>query len=76
MREATGELSSSVIVIGLIAALAAFFFLMVWPYYRQIHMKDESCANAVCDIGHNAQGMATCYSPGDSTNTFECPYRG
>lgn len=80
MKEATGELSSSVIVLSLIAALAAFFFSVLWPWYKEMYAKDESCANAVCDNGYNRHnnGMAYCVAPEDSSlsDPFECPYRG
>lgn len=77
MKEATGELSGTVIIVILIAALAAFFFTVIWPFYEDTFEKDESCANAVCDSGYNSNYMATCYAPGTSSSrTFECPYRG
>ena len=76
MKEATGELSSSVIVLTLIAALAAFFFNIIWPFYEDTFEKDESCANAVCDIGYNSNELAWCHAPGKTTPRFECPYRG
>lgn len=77
MKEATGELSSSVIVLTLIAALAAFFFTVLWPWYENMIAVDESCANAVCDPGYNSNGLAYCKSPDNpSGDTFECPYRG
>lgn len=76
MREATGELNSTLIVVMAIAALAAFFFMWIWPVYRENYMRDESCANAVCDIGHDSNGTAVCYAPGDAGHRFNCPYRG
>lgn len=76
MREATGELNSTLIVVMAIAALAAFFFMFVWPIYKGSYLRDESCANAVCDVGHDENGFAACYTPGDSGHIFDCPYRG
>lgn len=76
MREATGELNITVIVVMAIAALAAFLFLFIWPVYKQAYVKDESCSKAVCDVGHNSKGFATCYIPGEASDKFECPYRG
>ena len=40
MREATGELNSTLIVVMAIAALAAFFFMWIWPVYRENYMRD------------------------------------
>lgn len=76
MKEATGELSGTVVVVVLIAALAAFFFNVVWPFYKDSFKKDESCSNAVCDVGYNSSGLSFCHAPGKSKDIFECPYRG
>ena len=76
MREATGELNITLIVVMAIAALAAFFFIWVWPVYRENYMRDESCADAVCDIGYDSTGLAFCYTPGSPADLFTCPYRG
>ena len=78
MKEATGELSGTVIIVVLIAALAAFFFNVIWPFYDDTFTKDESCANAVCDVGYNSNGLAWCHPPGktSASDRFECPYRG
>lgn len=77
MKEATGELNSTVLVFMAVALLAAFFFTVIWPRIKTNYLRDESCANAICDIGYGENGMATCYAPGGSyTNTFKCPYRG
>ena len=75
MKEATGELSGTVIIVVLIAALAAFFFNFIWPFYGDKFEKDENCSNAVCDSGYNSNGLAWCHAP-NSTTWFECPYRG
>lgn len=76
MKEATGELNSSVLVFMAVALLAAFFFSVIWPNIRSGFLKDESCANAICDPGFNNNLSANCYAPGDTSHIFECPYRG
>ena len=35
MKEATGELNGTLIVVIAIAALSAFFFTVIWPLIRQ-----------------------------------------
>lgn len=76
MKEATGDLSGTVIIVVLIAALAAFFFNFIWPFYEDTLDKDESCSNAVCDSGYNSNGLAWCHPPKNPNDWFECPYRG
>ncbi len=81
MKEATGELTGSVIVVSVVALLTAFFFMFVWPNVKD-NMNDRArCADALCDNGYNSNGMAYCKVPDDSDNPddtpiFECPFRG
>jgi hypothetical protein len=79
MKEATGELAGSVIVVAAVAVLTAFFFTIIWPMVRTGMEDRATCANAVCDIGYNENGMAWCYSPsdtGDDKDFYECPFKG
>lgn len=54
MREATGELNLTVVVVILVAALAALFGFFVFPMMRQNQVNSADCAGAVC----------TCINPG------------
>ena len=77
MKEATGELAGSVIVVAAVAVLTAFFFMIIWPMVKSGMEDRATCANAVCDIGVNGNHMAYCYSPADETRTiYECPFKG
>lgn len=77
MKEATGELNSTVIVVTAVALLAAFFFTVIWPSIEGSLQKTSKCSDAICDVGINANNMADCYSPGDKKKEiFECPYKG
>lgn len=79
MKEATGELNSSVIVITAVAMLAAFFFMVIWPNIRGDLQTTSRCSDAVCDVGYNKNNMTYCYTPGTNKKNpevFECPYRG
>ena len=76
MKEATGELNSTVLVVMAVALLAAFFFTVIWPTIKANYLRDESCANAICDYGFNSDLLAYCYAPGDTSHVFECPYKG
>ncbi len=76
MKEATGELTGSVIVVSAVAVLTVFFFTFLWPrVIKQNLVDDSTCANAVCDRGYNANHMVTCRHP-VREEYFECPFRG
>ena len=78
MKEATGELNSTLIVVIAIAGLMALFSIIIFPMIMDGFNKRAQCADAICDRGYNKNYMSYCYSPKDSgkTNIFECPYRG
>ena len=78
MKEATGELTGSVIVVAAVAVLTVFFFTVIWPMVKSGMEDRATCANAICDVGYNQNHMAFCYSPTDTSKSkvFECPYKG
>ena len=63
MKEATGELNMTVITVVAIAAVAAFFYAIVWPAIR------NSIAKNTCENGGNEWNTAQkcCVEPGGST---------
>lgn len=76
MKEATGELNGTLIVVIAIAALSAIFFTVIWPMLRQ-DLKDQAkCSTAVCDRGVDKDGMVYCYAPKKKSDVIYCPYRG
>lgn len=81
MKQATSEVSASVIVVTAVAMLTAVFFTVIWPIVRQNMFEDSNCSNAVCDTGYISsgkyKGQAYCYNPYDKKKeVFYCPYRG
>lgn len=76
MKEATGELNSTIIVVVAVALLAAFFFTVIWPNIKGNLSHSSKCSDAICDVGINSNGFVDCYTPNDKNNIFECPYRG
>ena len=87
MKEATGELNGTVVVVLLIAALSAFFFGILWPMMRRNSIKNSKCNDAVCDYTTaTSDGWVTCkyynykLEPGlpveSSPETITCPYKG
>lgn len=63
MKEATGELNITVITIVAIAALAAFFYLLIWPGIQQSMALTSAC-NASQGFDYEAgtedEGHITC----------------
>ncbi len=76
MKEATSELSSTLVVVVMVGALAAFFFTSVWPAISGSLKTSANCSKAVCykntlDINGNVK----CRMPG-SSEEITCPYKG
>ena len=67
MKEATGELNGTLIVVMAIAALSAFFFTVIWPLIRQ---------NLVIEMSGGNKGMVYCHAPNNKNDVIYCPYRG
>ena len=57
MKEATGELSTTVIAIVAIAAVLAIFTTILLPYLRSSITSRMHCTDAVCDC---QSGSKTC----------------
>ncbi len=54
MKEATGELNMTVITVVAIAAIAAFFYLFIWPSMQKSMVLTSACnaSNAGTDINY------------------------
>ena len=80
MKEATGELNSTIVVVMAIAGLMALFSIFIFPMVMEGFDKRAVCADAICDKGYiRDEYLSYCYSPKDTdTNKtlFTCPYRG
>ena len=84
MKETTGELNVTVIVVILIGLLSALFFSFVWPTLRGSFRHNESCAKAVCEKcpdGDPHCPYRDCYiqdpkDPNKKSATFRCPNKG
>ena len=76
MKEATGELNATVVVVVAVGVLAAFFFFTLWPMIRSNYEKNANCDNAICDTeDNNHDGMVKCHLKG-KTEEFQCVYKG
>ncbi len=73
MKQATGELSATVVIAITIGILIIFFFFTIWPIIRANYKAQTSCDKAVCSSKPNKNGKVWCSADGQ---VFECPYKG
>ncbi len=80
MKEATGELNVTVIVIVAIGVLMAFFYFTLWPLIKNNFERNSQCSKAICSpCPTNDCKFVTCYPKGkygNSAESFECVYKG
>ncbi len=84
MKEATGELNSTLFAVISIAILSAFFFTMLWPMIRTNMTTNMKCGDAVCPPDTDGDGWVTCeYYVWEEPNTYnlvqsdlKCPFKG
>lgn len=67
MKEATGELNMTVITIVAIAAVAAFFYLFVWPAIK-VSIANSQC-EATCGKNNFAEATRQNIGGGGSNKT-------
>ena len=78
MKEATGELNLTVVIVATVGLLSVFFFSMVWPKIKENFAKSAKCSMAICEpcnTGHDCK-QVKCYVKGKKSITFYCPYKG
>lgn len=77
MKEATGELNSTVIVVIAVSILAAFFYMVIWPMLKNNMDQNSKCSDAWCEKCTDPAGcqMVVCHY-GDNDNTIMCPWKG
>lgn len=81
MKEATGELNVTVIVVIIVGLLIAFFYTMIWPIIKTNFIMSTNCAKAICESVTEvpADGYVDCWLKGkknDSNSHFKCVYKG
>ncbi len=77
MKQATGELNATVVVVLAIGVLIAFFYYTLWPILKNNFEKNSQCSKAICDsVDTDGDGYVTCHIKNDPSNTFECVYKG
>ena len=82
MKEATGELNITVVVVISVGILIAFFYYTLWPMLNTNFEQNASCAKAVCPNpcgpGNNTcaeiESLVTCYTKNNTE--VKCPWKG
>lgn len=81
MKEATGELNATVIIVTIVGALVVFFYFTVWPLIRNNLNQTTTCSKAICPAeNRSADGKSVeCYivdDRGQKSDTFTCVWKG
>ena len=84
MKEATGDLNMTVVVVLLVAGMVAFFSMSIWPTIKSGVKNEGNCSDAVCTrAGCEAadylnSGVCNCtFKQKDGTEIpISCPYKG
>lgn len=77
MKEATGELNGTVVVVLAIGILMAFFYYTMWPLLKENFNKNSQCSKAICETCPTGDcDYVTCHPKNEPNNTFECVYKG
>ena len=69
MKEATGELNMTVVTVVAIAAVAAFFYAVVWPGIKSSIERKTYCANDTCNADRS---VCTYVAEDGSQKTIDC----
>ena len=77
MKEATGELNATVVVVAAVGILSAFFYLTIWPIIKNNMEYHTKCSKAICNKCSNGNGTVNCYyCDGSTDKDIVCPFKG
>lgn len=80
MKEASGELNLTVVVVMAVAALMAFFYTLIWPTIKNNMTANTKCQAAVCKKCEDPNGcsMVDCtYTDKKGNKTdMKCVWKG
>lgn len=79
MKEATGDLNMTVVVIVIVAGLVAFFSMRVWPNLKSGIKHESNCSDAICICKKDEVTNGNCdkcYMKEKPGQYFTCPYKG
>ena len=76
MKEATGELNATVVVVLAIGVLIAFFYYTLWPLISGNFDETTKCSEAICEtVDNDNDGYVKCHIKG-SKKDFQCVFKG
>ena len=73
MKEATGDLNMTVIVVLIVAGLVAFFSMVIGPLITTGVRNNANCADAICKKKDCQDGICDCMY---RDTPLKCPYKG
>ena len=87
MKEATGELNLTLVVVTIVALLSTLFFTVIWPRINRNLDRNANCDSAICNCEKNnvndtecsnvSNGMAKCkYYDKDGEHDIYCAWKG
>ena len=80
MKEATGELNTTVVVVISVAILSAFFFGVLWPILKGNFERQTGCKAAICNCNEENRVVENeieyCKCTTKSGDEIKCAYRG
>ena len=77
MKEATGELNATVVVVVAVGILSAFFYLTIWPAIKSNMDHNTKCSKAICNKCSKGDGTVSCYYCDNGTaKDITCPFKG
>ena len=88
MKETTGELNMTIVIVVAVSVLVAFFYFVIWPGLDDNFKANSSCSKAVCENpcgnGNNSCSdaigdLVKCYyvdNNGNKHDDIYCPWKG
>lgn len=79
MKQATGEVNMTVVIVIAVGILSVFFFGVLWPNIRNGLIANSKCSDAVCENTPDSNNSVICryYKNGrQEGKEFRCPWKG
>ena len=81
MKEATGDLNMTVVVVLIVAVLVAFFSMTIAPMVLHNIKNEANCSDAICSCtaAEKENGICSCRYIDKKTHkvtNLSCPYKG
>lgn len=91
MKEATGELNMTIVIVVGVSILVAFFYFVIWPDLNANFQANSKCSKAICENPCNGSGenknacedavgkLVKCYymdNKGNKHDDIYCPWKG